>query len=160
MNPCPQGYHCDGKALCHCTVEQQRKHRARISAPLLDRIDIHIEVPAVDRALLNATQQQPGERSEQVRQRVNQAYQRQLQRSDKANAQLSSGETDEACKLDSGCEKILDQAMQKLKLSARAYHRILRMSRTIADLDDSEKITPTHLSEAIGYRSLDRLLGN
>lgn len=160
MNPCPQGYHCDGKTLCHCTVEQQRKHRARISAPLLDRIDIHIEVPAMDRALLNNRQQQSGESSEQVRIRINHAYQRQLQRSDKANAQLSSRETDKVCELDDSCEKMLDQAMQKLRLSARAYHRILRMSRTIADLDDSEQISPTHLSEAIGYRSLDRLLGN
>ena len=96
---------------------------------------------------------------ERVRARINHAYQRQIQRSDKANAQLSSRETDEVCQLDAACEKILDQAMEKLKLSARAYHRILRMSQTIADLDDSQQISPVHLSEAISYRSLDRLLG-
>ena len=157
MNPCPQGYNCDGKSLCQCTTEQQLKHRSRISAPLLDRIDIHIEVPAIERSeLLNDTEK--SESSEVIKQRVNCAFEKQLARAGKTNAELNSRETEELCKLNAACLKLLDQAMEKLKLSARAYHRILRMSRTIADLDDSENIEIKHLSEAISYRSLDRFL--
>ncbi len=159
MNPCPQGYHCDGRQLCRCTIEQQRKHRSRISAPLLDRIDIHIEVPAVDRqSLLN--QSPSSETSAQLRQRIDSAHQQQLARCGKPNAELSSRETEQHCLLDKAEQQLLEQAMDKLKLSARAYHRILRMSRTIADLDASVKIEATHLTEAISYRSLDRLLNH
>ncbi len=157
MNPCPQGYHCDGKSLCQCTLEQQRKHRARISAPLLDRIDIHIEVPAVDRQSL----QQKGkheETSEQIRLRINHAYDCQMSRANKANAELNSRETEQFCALKDTDAALLEQAMEKLRLSARAYHRILRMARTIADLDDSAHIQTPHISEAISYRSLDRFL--
>jgi len=157
MNPCPQGYNCDGKSLCQCTTEQQLKHRSRISAPLLDRIDIHIEVPAIDRnELLNDSDK--SESSEVIKQRVKQAFDKQLSRSGKSNAELNSRETENLCKLKSEQIKLLDQAMEKLKLSARAYHRILRMSRTIADLDNSKNIEVNHLSEAISYRSLDRFL--
>jgi len=158
MNPCPQGYSCDGKSLCQCTPEQQRKHRSRISAPLLDRIDIHIEVPSVDRHALSQTSENP-ETNLEVKQRINHAYQIQIKRSGKSNAELSSRETEIHCKLDAAETNLLEQAMEKLKLSARAYHRILRMSRTIADLDNSEKIQAQHLSEAISYRSLDRFMG-
>lgn len=157
MNPCPQGYHCDGKQLCRCTVEQQRKHRSRISAPLLDRIDLQIEVPAVDRASLLGPRE-PCETSETVRQRIDAAWQRQLARCGKPNAELSARETEQHCTLSTAEQALLEQAMDRLKLSARAYHRILRMSRTIADLADSARIETPHLSEAISYRSLDRLL--
>lgn len=157
MNPCPQGYNCDGKSLCQCTHEQQLKHRSRISAPLLDRIDIHIEVPAVDRKTL-FNDSEKSESSATIKQRVELAFNKQISRSGKTNAELSSRETEEQCKLKSTEIKLLDQAMEKLKLSARAYHRILRMSRTIADLDDSNNIEVKHLSEAISYRSLDRFL--
>ena len=158
MNPCPQGYSCDGKSLCQCTAEQQRKHRSRISAPLLDRIDIHIEVPSVDRHALSQISENP-ETNLEVKQRINHAYQIQIKRNGKSNAELSSRETEIHCKLDAAETNLLEQAMEKLKLSARAYHRILRMSRTIADLDNSEKIQSQHLSEAISYRSLDRFMG-
>ena len=157
MNPCPQGYHCDGKSLCQCTIEQQKKHRSKISAPLLDRIDIHIEVPAVDRKTLSSTTHSE-ESNKEIKQRINNAHQRQIERSAKANAFLSSRETEEVCKLDKKAQLILDQSMDKLKLSARAYHRILRMSRTIADIDDQDDIQVEHITEAISYRSLDRLL--
>ncbi len=157
MNPCPQGYNCDGKSLCQCTVEQQRKHRSRISAPLLDRIDIHIEVPAVDRKSLTESNSN-NETSETIKQRVNNAFSIQLARCGKSNAELSSRETEKFCSLKTAEINLLDQAMEKLKLSARAYHRILRMSRTIADLDNSESITAKHLTEAISYRSLDRFM--
>jgi len=156
MNPCPQGYNCDGKSLCHCTVEQQRKHRSRISAPLLDRIDIHIEVPAVERSSLISTQH--SESTTVIKKRIDRAYQIQLQRCGKSNALLSSSETEQTCNLDKAGNALLDQAMHKLQLSARAYHRILRMSRTIADLENKKDISTQHLSEAISYRSLDRFI--
>ena len=158
MNPCPQGYACDGKSLCQCTPEQQKKHRSRISAPLLDRIDIHIEVPSVDRQSLLQNAEKNAETNTDVKQRINHAYQIQLDRCGKANAELNSRETETHCHLGKKQANLLDQAMEKLKLSARAYHRILRMSRTIADLDHSTHIQAQHLTEAITYRSLDRLM--
>jgi len=157
MNPCPQGYSCDGKNLCQCTIEQQRKHRSRISAPLLDRIDIHIEVPSVDRRTLSNTTEK-SETNTEVKNRIDNAYEKQMQRCGKNNALLTSRETETHCLLNKEETILLDQAMEKLNLSARAYHRILRMSRTIADLDNALEIEPHHLSEAISYRSLDRLM--
>jgi len=157
MNPCPQGYNCDGKSLCQCTTEQQLKHRSRISAPLLDRIDIHIEVPAIDRKALSESNTNT-ETSEIIKLRVISAFEKQLERCGKTSAELNSRETEKFCSLKSAEIKLLDQAMEKLKLSARAYHRILRMSRTIADLDKAENIDAKHLSEAISYRSLDRFI--
>jgi len=159
MNPCPQGYSCDGKNLCQCTIEQQRKHRSRISAPLLDRIDIHIEVPSVDRRTLADTEEK-SETNIVVKKRINFAYEKQIKRCGKTNAQLTSRETETYCRLNTEEKKLLEEAMEKLNLSARAYHRILRMSRTIADLDSAEEIEVRHLSEAISYRSLDRLMNN
>ncbi|RDH82789.1 MAG: ATP-dependent protease [endosymbiont of Galathealinum brachiosum] len=157
MNPCPQGYNCDGKSLCQCTHEQQLKHRSRISAPLLDRIDIHIEVPAIDRKVLSEKTNN-NETSSKIKQRVISAFEKQLKRCGKPNAELTSRETDEFCDLNSNETKLLDSAMEKLKLSARAYHRILRMSRTIADLENEKTINAKHLTEAISYRSLDRFM--
>jgi len=157
MNPCPQGYSCDGKNLCQCSIEQQRKHRSRISAPLLDRIDIHIEVPSVDRQTLSNTTEK-NETNIEVKNRINNAYEKQMQRCGKSNALLTSRETETHCQLNREAINLLDNAMEKLNLSARAYHRILRMSRTIADLDNSLDIEIQHLSEAISYRSLDRLM--
>ena len=155
MNPCPQGYNCDGKDLCQCTREQQQKYRSKISAPLLDRIDMHIEVPQVPREVLQS--QSTSESSQQIRQRVLKAYNKQMQRHGKINAELTNKELEESCKLQTEEQQLMDQAMEKLKLSARAYHRILKLSRTIADLDDADQINSQHLSEAISYRSLDRL---
>ena len=155
MNPCPQGYSCDGRELCRCTPEQQRRHRARISAPLLDRIDIHIEVPRIANEALQETGTS-GESSQQVRERVHRAFNRQVKRAGKTNAELSSREVEAHCKLGPMETKLLLQALERLKLSARAYHRILKLARTIADLDHSDSIEVVHLSEAISYRSLDR----
>ena len=155
MNPCPQGYSCDGKMLCQCTHEQQRRYRNRISAPLLDRIDIHIEVPKLDKSALD--QKSPkNEDSRTIRKRVTRAYQRQLERAGKSNADLSSTELDVHCCLDNQQRILLEKAMDKLQLSARAYHRILKLARTIADISGSENIQQAHLTEAISYRSLDR----
>ena len=155
MNPCPQGYSCDGKSLCQCTYEQQRRHRSRISAPLLDRIDIHIEVPKLDKSALD----QDGPKSENshtIRKRVIKAYQIQLERAGKSNSDLNSPEVDAHCPIASGEKILLEKAMDKLQLSARAYHRILKLARTIADVSGSENIQQAHITEAISYRSLDR----
>lgn len=155
MNPCPQGYNCDGKDLCQCTPEQQKKYRSKISAPLLDRIDIHIEVPQVPRQILQ--QQNTSEGSDTIRERVLNAYQKQMERHGKINAELSNKELEQSCRLNTAEQQLIDKAMEKLKLSARAYHRILKLARTIADLDAKDDINTQHLSEAISYRSLDRL---
>jgi len=159
MNPCPQGYSCDGKLLCQCTPEQQKRHRSRISAPLLDRIDIHIEVPRLDKSALDANTPK-GENSATISQRVNQAYTKQLQRANKSNAELSSSEVEQFCTIKPKDRELLDQAMDKLNLSARAYHRILKLARTIADVDNSDPIKTPHLTEAITYRSVDRFTNN
>jgi len=159
MNPCPQGYSCDGRELCQCTAEQQRKYRSRISAPLLDRIDIHIEVPRLARDAMQQTEANP-DTSTQIQQRVISAYEQQIQRAGKPNAELSSKEVELHCKLNPADIELLDQAMDRLKLSARAYHRILKLARTIADLDGNKNIASKHLSEAISYRSLDRFISS
>lgn len=152
MNPCPQGYSCDGKDLCQCTPEQQIKHRNRISAPLLDRIDIHIDVPRLDKTALDASTPK-GESSTTIRSRVVAAYEWQLKRCGKSNAELTASEVEKFCPIRNGEKILLEQAMEKLKLSARAYHRILKLARTIADLSASETIETPHLTEAITYRS-------
>ncbi len=155
MNPCPQGYSCDGKELCQCSYEQQRRHRNRISAPLLDRIDIHIEVPKLEKNALDI-KSPPNEASACVRKRVSRAYQAQLERAGKSNADLGPNEVDQYCCIAMEERNLLEKATEKLQLSARAYHRILKVARTIADLSDSEHIQRTHLTEAISYRNLDR----
>jgi len=155
MNPCPQGYSCDGKNLCQCTPQQQLKHRSRISAPFLDRIDIHIEVPRIDKKELD--QDAPkGEPSASIRQRINTAYKIQRERSVNFNADLKVKQIEKFCGLGKQEKQILDRAMEKLNLSARAYHRILKLARTIADIENSHTIKTSHLTEAISYRSLDR----
>ncbi len=154
MNPCPCGYL--GQAICHCTADQIRRYRAKISGPLLDRIDVLMEVPAVDKKLLRPHADEPlPESSAQVRQRVINARDRQLQRSGKPNVNLQHKELEHVCALSDQNFQLLEQAINKLGLSARAYHRILRVARTIADLSDSDSIQTSHLSEAIGYRRLD-----
>lgn len=161
MNPCPCGYYTDPGKECTCTPPQIQKYMARISGPLLDRIDIHIEVPAVKYKELSA--ESKSETSMQIRQRVIKARQIQLQRFSKLphiynNGDMGSKEVRQFCKLDSAGSELLKMAMTKLGLSARAYDRILKVSRTIADLEESENILPQHISEAIQYRSLDREL--
>ena len=157
MNPCPQGYSCDGQSLCQCSIEQQRKHRARISAPLLDRIDMHVEVPRLAHSELQSTKAY-GETSQQIRERVMRVHALQIDRAGKTNALLTGREVERYCKLKSAESNLLEQAMDKFKLSARAYHRILKLARTIADLEAQPDINFTHLSEAISYRTLDRMM--
>lgn len=160
MNPCPCGYYTDPNHECSCTVTQIQKYVARISGPLLDRIDIHCEVPAVGYRELS--QKSAGETSEQIRQRVIKARKRQLDRfADKpiySNSQMKTKDIKHFCKLDESGQQLIKVAMERLGFSARAYDRILKVSRTIADLGDSDTIKAEHISEAIQYRSLDRNL--
>jgi magnesium chelatase family protein len=155
MNPCPQGRACDLRENCECSPERQRKHRSRISAPFLDRIDLQIEVPRVKQEDLQALKH--GETSAVVRVRVEAARQRQHARQGKINNALSGREVDQQCILAEKDQKLLNHAMERFKLSARAYHRILKVARTIADLAESETIRTAHLTEALSYRALDRL---
>ncbi|MGV6858315.1 MAG: YifB family Mg chelatase-like AAA ATPase [bacterium] len=154
MNPCPQGYDCDLRDNCQCTPEQQRKYRTRISAPLLDRIDIQIEVPRLPRQALE--DKSPAESSADIRARVERCRQRQLERAGKPNAEMNNRDVEAFCSLTPEAKTMLDKSMDRFKLSARAYHRILKLALTAADLDNSEKIELPHISEALGYRAMDR----
>ncbi|HRP01617.1 MAG TPA: YifB family Mg chelatase-like AAA ATPase [Candidatus Kapabacteria bacterium] len=158
MNPCPCGNYGDPTKECSCTPQKIQNYLSKISGPLLDRIDIHVEVPAVKYQELSSKRE--GESSEVIRNRVINA--RKIQQNRFAdtpsfkNADMNSNELREFCELDNASQDILKVAMEKLGLSARAYDRILKVSRTIADLDESKNIKVKHISEAIQYRSLDR----
>lgn len=156
MNPCPCGYLGDPSGRCHCSMEQVARYRARISGPLLDRIDMHLEVPRVSREVLRKGSPEGEEGSAQIRDRVVAARELAMSRQGKANADLSAREVKQYCRLSDPGHQLLEQAMDKFGLSHRAYHRILKVARTIADLAGSETIEIVHLSEAIGYRRLDR----
>ena len=153
MNPCPCSYLGDPSGRCRCTAEQVQRYRGKISGPLLDRIDIQIEVP---RLPFEQLQGEPGESSAVVRERVEAAQQRQRKRSGKLNALLDNKGIDKACTITEKDKRLLHQVMERFQLSARAYHRILKVARTSADLEDVEQIATKHLTEAIGYRCLDR----
>jgi magnesium chelatase family protein len=167
MNPCPCGFYSHPQKECRCTPLQIRNYLGRISGPLLDRIDIHIEVPPIPYQEL--TSERTGEPSSVIRKRVNKARKKQLKRYGKStkkernkggqifsNAQLGPKQIKDSCPLDIDSKDLLHTAISRLGLSARAYDRIIKVARTIADLADSENIRPEHISEAIQYRSLDR----
>jgi magnesium chelatase family protein len=155
MNPCPCGWAGDASGRCRCSPDAIQRYRARISGPLLERIDLHVEVGRLPPTQLRGDAP-AGEPSRSVRARVESARDRQHRRSGKANAQLSQSETSEHCQLRAPDEQLLERAVDSLQLSARSLHRILRVARTIADLDGSDGIRTPHLSEAIGYRRIDR----
>ncbi len=150
MNPCPCGYLGHPNGRCRCTPDQVARYRGRLSGPFLDRIDLLIDVPALSAEELQS--RTPGESSAAVRARVLQARQRQEQRQGKHNALLSSQEVDQYSYPDAAGLQLLQKAMARLNLSARAYHRILRVARTIADLEQQTTITASHIAEAIMYR--------
>ncbi len=153
MNPCPCGYFGDATRECRCTPAIIQRYLARISGPLLDRIDIHIEVPAVPYKELRS--ETVAETSSTMRQRVETARERQALRGC-SNSALSPRALRGFCKLDSAGERTLELAVRKLSLSARAHDRILKVARTVADLDGSDSIAAKHVAEAVQYRSLDR----
>jgi magnesium chelatase family protein len=153
--PCPCGYYGDPFKPCTCSDATVSKYQKRISGPLLDRIDIHIQVPRVDYEKLS--DRRTGEPSKVLRERVEAARDRQRARFQgiegvTTNADMHPGEVRKFCDLDETCSKLMKTAMTQLQLSARAYHRVLKLARTIADLAGSERIGPGHLAEALQYR--------
>ena len=160
--PCPCGYWGDAGRACTCGVLGVERYLARLSGPLLDRIDIHIEVPAVPCRDLST--ERHGEPSTAIRARVNRARQVQLDRFARrpgiyANAHMAPRDLRTCCRVSDGADALLKNAISRLRLSARAYHRVLKIARTIADLAGSAAIEPAHVSEAVQYRSLDRPVG-
>ena len=158
LNPCPCGYRNDPRRECHCSVPQIERYMAKISGPLLDRIDLHIEVPAVPFNELSAAAD--GTDSSAMREKVEHARQLQTQRfatsPTRVNAQMTSRELRQLCQLDDMCRRMLEQSVDQLGLSARAHDKVIRVARTIADVDGAETIGVEHISEAINYRMLDR----
>jgi magnesium chelatase family protein len=168
MNPCPCGFLTDTKKECHCTPNQIQKYMSKVSGPLLDRIDIHIEVPSVK--YKDLSDESSSEKSEAIRERVKQAREIQLNRFSAEGGSASGGKDDKIfsnsqmsyrlvrkhCKLDNPSRELLKTAITELGFSARCYDKILKVSRTIADLEGKENISSDHVSEAIQYRSLDR----
>ena len=161
MNPCKCGYFGDPKRECRCSPMDVQRYRDRISGPLLDRIDIHVEVPAVQ--YQDISSKTPGETSAAIRERVTKARDIQRERFTKnskvrCNARMTAQLLKRHCALDEAAEGMMKMAMTELNFSARAYDRILKVARTIADLANSENIQADHIGEAIQYRTLDRNL--
>lgn len=150
MNPCPCGFHGDRGGRCRCTPDQVARYRGKLSGPLLDRIDLQLEVPALAAEDLQAAP--AGEASSVVRARVVAARERQLARQGKSNARLAPREIDAHCLPDAAGAALLKQAMSRLGLSARAYHRVLRVARSIADLAGAAQVVSPHIAEAVQYR--------
>jgi magnesium chelatase family protein len=162
MNPCPCGFHGDARHACTCTYRQVKLYRSRISGPLLDRIDIHVEVPALKYDEISSRRPPAG--SSGTAQRVAQARTRQHERFSSmtarnpvySNAQMGPQLIRRFCAVTSASDEILRAAIERLGLSARAYHRVLKVARTIADLEAATEIRPAHVTEAVQYRTLDR----
>lgn len=160
MNPCPCGFFNDRSRECHCTQPMIQRYMQKISGPLMDRIDIHIDVPAVNYKEMPSGAEPEG--SEQIRQRVERAREIQLKRFSApartkvySNAQMTARQIRTFCDLSSDCERLLERAMSQQGLTA--HDRILKVARTVADLEGSQSIEPKHIAEAIQYRSLDRV---
>ena len=160
MNPCPCGYFGDRIRACRCSPQQIRQYQGKISGPLLDRIDLHIEVPSVKYRALSG--KEVGESSAEIKNRVNLTRERQQKRFGNSgimvNARMTEKQIRKYCPIDEESHKLMEMAIEKLGLSARAMNRILKVSRTIADLEGKDNIDPAHVAEAIQYRNLDRSL--
>ena len=154
MNPCHCGFHGDRSGRCRCTSDQVKRYRGKISGPLLDRIDLHVEVNRPPRAVINGHGPKP-EDSATVRKRVIDARLRQMQRNGVPNAQMSNAQVRQFCPLTASLEGFLETLAEKLHLSPRACQRILKVSRTLADMDEHDAIGEEHLAEAVAYRGLD-----
>ncbi|CAK0768350.1 putative magnesium chelatase YifB [Gammaproteobacteria bacterium] len=158
MNPCPCGYLGDPNGRCHCSADAVARYRGRVSGPLLDRIDLHVEVGSPPRDALRVGAPSDGDGSAIARARIEVARERMMQRSGRINAELRGWELERVVRLADTDHQLLENAANRLGFSARAYHRILRIARTIADLAGVADIATPHLAEAIGYRRLDRRL--
>lgn len=156
MNPCPCGYLTDPEGQCRCTEDQVRRYQFRLSGPLLDRIDMHVDVPKLPISIFFNDDVAPAEDTRTIRARVVRVRKRQLVRGGKPNAKLSPAEIQRDCPLEKKGRVFLEKALTQLGLSARAYQRVLKLSRTIADMSDEENIAVHHLQEALTYRKLDR----
>ena len=152
MNPCPCGFLGDSSGRCRCTEEQINRYQHKLSGPLLDRIDIVIDVGNITETVINKTQDPAAESSYSIRKRVMTAFTKQINHNGKPNSQLTSKDIEKICEIDEQDKSLLTKATRRLGLSGRAIHRILKVARTIADLSNSEKIITQHLSEAISYR--------
>jgi len=158
MNPCPCGYFGDRTRTCRCSPQQVRQYQGRVSGPLLDRIDLHIDVPSLSyRDLTGAAS---GESSALIRERVVRARKLQIQRfgegTARCNAHMGERELKQHCAVDDDSRRLLELAVERLGFSARAFSRILKLARTIADLENEPRILSRHVAEAIQYRNLDR----
>ncbi len=154
MNPCPCGYHGSSERNCRCSPDQVRRYRDKISGPLLDRIDMHVPVNNLRQGELHTPAS--GDSSEQVRERVEACRARQIARQGKTNHQLSAPELEKFCSLTNTDKQLLEQAINRLGLSTRAYHRVIKLARTLADMDSRAAIATQDITEALSYRSLDR----
>lgn len=156
MNPCPCGYLGDTRQQCNCPPDKIQRYQNKISGPLLDRIDMHVEVSAQNISQFLAKNNAPSESSAEISKRVLIARQRQISRNSCSNAQLTNAQLNDSCKLSPAAEELLAQALEKSLLSARAYHRLLKLARTIADLSGSDIIEDIYISEALSLRFMDR----
>lgn len=154
MNPCPCGYFGNNDDRCRCTVDQVRRYRDKISGPMLDRIDMHVPVRALKQGELHTKSE--GETSSLIRSRVEATRARQLERQGKANNLLSAPELEKYCELNDADKALLEHAIHKMGLSTRAYHRVLKVARTLADMQNKAQPDTENISEALSYRTLDR----
>lgn len=158
MNPCPCGHFGNPRGVCRCTSDKIRRYLLKLSGPFIDRIDMHVDVPAMTQEELKAIPNTSCESSETVRERVITAVKRQVNQRSKYNSLLNPRELEDTINFAPGAEDFILNVLEKLRFSARAYHRILRVSRTIADLEDSAQVLQKHLAEALSYRRLERML--
>jgi len=158
MNPCPCGHFGNPRGVCRCTSDKIRRYLLKLSGPFIDRIDMHVDVPSMSQEQLRNIPDTKSEDSKVVRQRVIEAMQLQIKSRGKCNSLLNPKELETAINFEAGAEDFILAVLEKLKFSARAYHRILRVSRTIADLEKCEQVKQTHLAEALSYRRLERML--
>jgi len=154
MNPCPCGYFGNNDDRCRCTIDQVRRYRDRISGPMLDRIDMHVPVRALKQGELHSNNE--GDSSQSIRERVEQSRARQLQRQGKANHLLTAPELEKYCPLHNSDKALLEHAIMKMGLSTRAYHRVLKVARTLADMQNKAQPDTENITEALSYRALDR----
>lgn len=155
MNPCPCGYSGHPSVACTDTPQQISQYRRKLSGPLLDRFDLHVEVSSQSASVL-LSNTDPAEASASVYQRVSIARERQYQRQNKLNSELKASELQHFCSLPEDAQRLLETAMDRLALSARAAHRVVKVARTLADLEDLVDINIKHITEALAYRGMDR----